>query len=178
MLIIAAVMLLTGCSVGGDDGGKTVEGTGYEVTVPDGWDDESSRGEDIEIEGFSPELILTGEREDSFTTNVNVVVSKSAGLSLDDQVEGERRVLEGGRLGDTELPAASELTPVERISVDGVDARAYEFELESDGTRSRARQVVALNGGNVYAITFTTLPDRFEDDVGVFDDVLDSWTWR
>jgi hypothetical protein len=63
----------------GDDAGEVVEGSAYEVTVPDGWDDESKAGEEVEVAGFSPELVLTGEQADGFATNVNVIRGESPG---------------------------------------------------------------------------------------------------
>ena len=57
--LVAALFLIGAC--GGDDAGKVVKGEGYEVTVPVGWEDKADRREDVEYEGFTPDVLLVGE---------------------------------------------------------------------------------------------------------------------
>jgi hypothetical protein len=176
--LLAALLLVPGC--GGDDAGKVVKGSGYEVTVPAGWEDKADRREDVEFEGFTPDVLLVGDREDGFTTNVNILRNPSAGYSLDRQVRAERDLLEVGRLpgSDAEPRPAEELGPVERIELGGEPARAYDFRLEQEDKQLDLRQVVAIHDKAVYAITLTTGPDRRDDEIDSFEAILDSWRWR
>ena len=178
--LLAALVLgasLAGCA---DDGGDKLEGTGFELEVPDGWHDESDKGDDVGVGGFEPEVVLLGEREEDFTTNVNVIVTPTAGFDLDRQVREERKLLETGRLPDGEQVAApaSSLGPVEPIKVDLVDARMYDFELPQDGETLQLRQVIAIHDGNNYAITLTAHPDIFEAATDDFDSLLESWVFK
>ena len=179
-LAVACVALLPVAGCGGDDGGKVVEGAGYELTVPDGWDDESSAGEEIDVAGLSPNVLLVGEREDGFTTNVNIIRNDSPGLGLDAQVKAEREVLESGDLpgSDSDLPPAEDLSPVERTTLGDKQARSYEFELEQEDRTLALRQLITIHDDAVYAITLTTLPDRFDEELATFESILDSWRWK
>ena len=180
--LLAALALLAGCGDDDGDKGKVVKGDGYEVTVPEGWDDQSSKREQLEVGGFTPDLVLTGEREDGFTTNVNVVLTEGVERSLDAQTRAERELLErGGPVGDdVELQPAENLTETEDITLGDRPARAYEFELDlPQGDRSaQLRQLIAIHEGTGYAITLTANPDRFDEDRDDFEAILESWRWR
>jgi hypothetical protein len=173
---LLAVSLVAGC---GGDGGKVVGGSGYEVTVPDGWEDRSDEGEDIEVGSFSPDVTLVGDREDGFTTNVNVIRTESGPLDIDEQVEAERDLLETGEIpgSDQEIPPAQDLSPIESITLDGEEARTYEFRLEQNERELRLRQVIAMHDGQNYAVTLTADPDDFDDGIDGLESILDSWSW-
>ena len=180
VLAAALVAGLPLVACGEDDAGNVVEGTGYELTVPEGWEDESEAGKDFEVSGFRPDVVLIGDREDGFSTNVNVIRTQGAGVGLDAQVRGERALLEEGRIpgSETEPTPARGLTPVERTSLSGEPARAYEFE-RSHGERTlKLRQLIAIHDGTVYVITLTTLPDEFDQERETVASVVDSWRWR
>jgi hypothetical protein len=163
-----------------DDAGEVVERSGYELTVPEGWNDESGAGEEIEVAGFSPDLLLVGEREDGFTTNVNVIRDVSPNVGLDVQMRAERDLLlQGGAPGiDEDLDAARDLSPVERTTLDGQAARAHEFELPQGERTVRVRQVFTRESGSSYVVSYTALPDRFDDELDAFAAILGSWRWR
>jgi hypothetical protein len=176
-VLAAALSLLGGC--GGDDAGEVAKGDGYEVTVPDGWEDKSDLREDVEVEGFTPDVLLVGDREDGVTTNVNILRTPSAGYSLDKQVRLERQLLRAGRLpgSDAEPRPAQDLSAVERITLGGEPARAYDFRLGEDELLD-LRQVVAVHDGRVYVTTLTTAPNGLEDELDSLEAILDSWRWR
>ena len=174
---LAVALSALGC--GEDDAGKVVTGTGYEVTVPDGWRDRSEEGEDVEVQGFSPDIVLIGERDDGFTTNLNVIRTPGVTRELDAQTRLERRLIErGGAPGAAELRPAQNLTPVERTELGGEDARAYEFEIRDGERRIRVRQLLAIREEVAYFATLTTAPGRFDEDRDDFESILESWTWR
>ena len=155
-----------------DDAGKVVGGDGYELTVPDGWSDESDAGAEFEVSGFRPELVIVGDREDGFATNVNIIRGSTPNMGLDEQFRAERAQL----LSD--LGSASGLTEVERMSLDGREARAHEFEFAQEGRTLRARQVFARDAGSTLIVTLTAPPERFDAELGAFTAILESWRWR
>jgi hypothetical protein len=162
-----------------DDAGKVVEGSSYEVTVPAGWDDESAVGDEVEVAGFTPELVLAGEREDGFATNVNVIRQESPAVSLDKQTRLERELILGGAEEiDPQLQAGQNLSEVERTTLDGREARAHEFELAQDERTVRVRQVFARSGDFTYVVSYTALMDQFDEELDAFESILRSWTWR
>jgi hypothetical protein len=171
------VVLLAVFGCGDDDEGKVVGGTGYELTVPDGWDDRSEEGEDVEVEGFTPDVLLIGEREDDFTSNVNVILTPDAGRGLNAQARAERDALESRQIPNS-TSSAQELTPTERITLGDKAARAYEFKVEQDDRLVRIRQVLAQHNGSNYAVTLTAAGSRFDDDRDAFESMLESWSWR
>ena len=174
--LLLGLSLAAGC---GGDGGKVVGGSGYEVTVPDGWEDRTDEGEDIEVGSFSPDVTLIGDREDGFTTNVNVIRTQGGALDIDEQVGAERELLETGEIpgSDEQLPPAQDLSPVESITLDGEEARTYEFRVEQNERELRLRQVIARHDGQSYAITLTADPDDFEDGLDGLESILGSWAW-
>ena len=42
----------------------------------------------------------------------------------------------------------------------------------------RFRAVATVHDGTGYAVTYTALRTRFDEDVDGFDAVLDTWRWR
>jgi hypothetical protein len=176
--LLCLVVPLAACG-DDDDAGKVLEGSSYEVTVPEGWDDESDVGEEVEVAGFSPELVLTGKRADGFATNVNIIRGKSPQVGLDEQTRLERDLLRRGQEDvDPDLHAAQNLSPVERIAVDGHQARAHEFEIAQEDRTVRVRQVFVRDGGWTYFISYTALPEAFDEELDEFDAILGSWKWR
>ena len=177
-LLLCLILPLTACG-DDDDAGKVVEGSGYEVTVPKGWDDESDVGEDIEVAGFNPELVLAGKRADGFATNVNVIRGESPPVGLDEQTRRERDLIRSGAENiDPALKAGVNLTPVERTTLAGHEARAHEFEISEDDRVVRIRQVYARDSGWTYFISYTALPQYFDEELDEFEAILRSWKWR
>jgi hypothetical protein len=162
-----------------DDAGKVLEGSNYAVTVPGGWDDQTDVGQEFEIAGVSPEVTLADKPADGFATNVNIVRQDAPNIGLDEQTRIERdQLLDGAQDIDPRLRAALNLSPVERTTLGGRDARVHTFELPQGGRMLRARQVFARNGGSTYVVTYTALSERYEEDLDSFQAILGSWEWR
>jgi DcrB len=180
LILLLGLALLAGCGGDDGDGGKTVEGSDYELTVPDGWDDRTSRADDLEVAGFEPEVIFTGEREEGFQPNLNVIRESSIapGVNLDDYVETTREQLQAGSVGDVELGSDVELGEPMPSELDGEDAVTMDHERTLETKRIKARQVIVLRDGAAYALTYTALEDRFEDDLERFESAVDSWSWK
>jgi DcrB len=180
MVVLAGLALLAACGGDEGDGGEVVEGTGYELTVPDGWDDRTSRADELEVAGFEPEVILTGDREEGFQPNLNVIRESSiaSGVSLDDYVETTRNQLQAGSVGDVELGSDVELGEPAPSKLGGENAVTMDHERTFESKRIKARQVIALRDGAAYALTYTALEDRFEDDLERFESAVESWRWK
>ena len=176
--LLCLVLPLAACG-DDDDAGDVVARSSYEVTVPDGWDDESAVGEEVEVAGYSPELVLAGEEADGFTTNVNVIREEAPAVGLDEQLRQERDLIRGGAEQiDPQLQAGQNLTPVEPTTLDGHEARAHEFELAQDDRTVRVRQVFARSGDFTYVVSYTALTDAFDEGLDAFESILGSWKWR
>jgi hypothetical protein len=186
-LLAAAALALAGC--GGDDDEDRVDGTGYTYAVPEGWADASGRAEEeIEIGGFRPDTLVLGESEDDFATNVNVI--REAGIPrgvtaaqyAEVSLAGLRDPLAAGFPPEV-AETLEELNP-RQISdprdaeLDGEEAAAWGYTSTQDGRDVRVRQVATVMDGAGYTVTLTALPDRFDEAIASFDEMVDSWRWK
>jgi hypothetical protein len=186
-VLAAAALALAGC--GGDDDEDRVDGTGYTYAVPDGWEDASDRAEEeIEIGGFRPDTLVLGESEDDFATNVNVI--REAGIPrgvtaaqyAEVSLAGLRDPLAAGFPPEV-AETLEELNP-RQISdprdaeLDGEEAAAWGYTSTQDGRDVRVRQVATVMDGAGYTVTLTALPDRFDEAIASFDEMVDSWRWK
>jgi hypothetical protein len=177
---LLCLLLLAGCGDDNRDGGDVVEGTGFELTVPDGWRDRTGSAEDFQFAGFEPDVILTGDAEDGFQANINVVRESDAAVSdLDEYLEAARKLVRGGSVAGEEIPGGgAELGPAQRTERGGDDAREFGHTREVEGRELELRQRVAIRDGAAYTITYTALAERFDDDLDAYEAAVDSWRWR
>jgi hypothetical protein len=177
---LLCLTLCAGCGDDNGDGGKVVEGTRYELTVPDGWNDQSERADDAEFAGFRPEVILTGEREEGFQPNLNVIHESSLApdVDLDSYLETTRSQLEGGSVPGADLGRDVEVGEPAPARLGGERALTFDHSRSVEDKRLKVRQLIALRGGGAYVLTYTALEDRFEDDLGRFESAVDSWRWK
>jgi hypothetical protein len=187
LVALAAVALaLAGCS----DEEDRVDGSGYTYAVPDGWQDASDEASDIDlnVESVLVDSAVVGDREDDFTTNVNVI--RERGLPAGVTARQYREV----SIANLRDPAAAGFPPevVEELEnidleslevlpgmeLDGSEAVAWEYREGSSGeTATQVRQVAAVSDGAAYTVTLTALPDAFEDAIPALDEVVNSWEW-
>jgi hypothetical protein len=185
---LALGLLLPGC--GGEDE-EPVDGRGYAYSVPDGWDDATDEAEDnpeLDLGGIRADTLVVGEREDGFTPNVNVV--REPGLP--DGI-GAREYAEASLVALRDPAAAGfpaeivetlerleprQLSPVTGTELAGEEARTWTYSANQEGRVMRIRQVASVKDGTGYTVTLTAASDRFEDEVGAFEEVVESWEWR
>jgi len=92
--ILVVLLALSGC---GSEDSESVRGTGYQFELPAGWeertDDEAL--EDFDFAGYQFDTVATGEVEEGFATNVNVIVEGSVapGVSTREYAEASERTL-------------------------------------------------------------------------------------
>jgi hypothetical protein len=176
--VLALVAASGGC---GSDENEVVGGKGFEVSVPDDWDDATDRAEEVAFAGFAPEILFVGDREEGFQPSINVVRESSLApdLSLSRYVEAAQEVLEQGTVGGEEIPGEDpEIEKPSRTTLAGEPALSFDQERSIEGKRLRLRQVIALRGRAAYSVTYTALEDRFDDDLGRFRSTLESWRWQ
>jgi hypothetical protein len=189
LVALAVVALaLAGCS---DEEEDRVDGSGYTYAVPDGWQDVSDEAGDIDLD--VPRVLVdsavVGDREDDFTTNVNVVREGGLPAGVTARQYGQvsianlrdpaaagfpPEVVEA--LADIDLSTVEELPDTQ---LGGRDAVAWEYRDDSSAERAtQVRQVAAVNGSAAYTVTLTAVPDTFEDAVPALDEVVESWEWE
>ena len=186
--LAAVALALAGCS---DEEEDRVDGSGYTYAVPGGWQDASDEASDIDLD--LPRVLVDsaviGDRQDDFTTNVNVV--REGGLP------GGVTARQYGEVSIANLrePAAAGFPPevveeLEDINLEslealpdtelgGREAVAWEYtDGSSGGTATQVRQVAAVSDGAAYTVTLTAVPDDFEDGTAALDEVVDTWEWE
>lgn len=184
--LAAAALALATCS----NEENRVDGRGYTYAVPDGWKDASDEASDIDfdVEGLLVDSAVIGDREDDFTTNVNVVREGGVPAGVTARQYGEvslanlRNPAAAGfppevvkELGDIDLESLEVLPSTD---VGGREAVAWEYRDSSGGGETQVRQVTAVNDGAAYTVTLTAVPGAFEDATPALDEVVESWEWE
>lgn len=170
-------------SPGGDRGearGLPVEGTGYTLRAPAGWDDHSDDAEHFQAAGLEPDVVLAGAPREGFAANINVLRQEG----LPDGVDVERFAdvsHEALRKASDELTRSlqpSDISEVRELELDGEEARAFDYSGESRGVGLRFRQVFAVRDGAGYIVTYTDRREAFDEGAEVLDAVLATWDWE
>jgi hypothetical protein len=187
--LAAVALAVGGCS----DEEDRIDGSGYTYAVPDGWQDASDEASDIDLDlqRVLVDSVVIGERQDDFTTNVNVVREEGV------PPEVTARQYAEASLANIRNPAASgfppeaveELENIDPESVEslpgtelgGREAASWEYRdssSSSGGAETRVRQVAAVRNGAAYIVTLTAVPDAFEDGTVGLEEVVESWEWE
>jgi hypothetical protein len=167
-----------------------VDGRGYAYDVPDGWDDATDEAEDnpeLDLGGIRADTLVVGEREDGFTPNVNVI--REPGLP---EGVGAREYAEASLIALRDPAAAGfppevvetleqlrprQITPVGDAELAGEEAATWSYRTDQEGRAMRIRQLASVKDGTGYSVTLTVTSDRFEDELGAFEEVLETWEW-
>jgi hypothetical protein len=188
--LAAAALLVAGCS-DDDDEERRVDGSGYTYAVPDGWEDASDQAGDIDldVQRVLVDSAVAGERQDDFTTNVNVVRERGvpAGVTARQYAEVSLENIRDPAAAGFPPAVVDQLEDVDLESLDalpgtalgGREAAAWEYsEGSSSEPETRVRQVAAVRDGAAYIVTLTAVPDAFEDGTAALDEVVESWEWE
>jgi hypothetical protein len=185
--LAAVALALGGCS----DEEERVDGSGYTYAVPDGWEDATEQAGDLDFDlpQVLVDSVVVGERQDDFTTNVNVV--REGGLP--DGVTA--RQYADATIANIRNPAAAALPPEVVEAFEGVDpasiealpgtelgggeAAAWEYRQRgSEGREAQVRQVAAVRDRAAYIVTLTAVPEEFADGTAALDRVVETWEWE
>lgn len=185
---LLALLALAGCDGGEEEERDPVEGSGYSFTVPDGWEHDREAASELEIGGFSPDSIVTGERVDGFLTNVNVVREEGLPEGLTAAEYGEAGIAtvrdpDAARLPPELAEVIEQANPTafkgpRSTELGGEDAVSWEYTSTQDGTRLRQRQVGAVRDGAGFTVTLSAAPAAFGDGVEALEEVVESWRWE
>ena len=130
----------------------------YRITVPDSW--EARHG--AIAEGI--EVWLSGEVEDEFGPNVNVLTQTTGGMTLDEYTESSIANAPTFVKDFEVLDSRRETGP------NGTELAVLEYSGEAGTDRPlRFLAVWTVNDGQAVVATFTTTPERYEEQR---DDVL------
>ena len=181
--VLVLLLALAGC--GGEEG-ERVDGSGYTYAVPDGWEERA--GDELEVGGFRPDSLVMGEREDDFTTNVNVIREDGvpAGVTAADYADvslaGLRDPAAAGlppELAETiEGLRPRQISEPREAELDGEDAVAWAYRSTQGERNVRVRQVAAVMDGAGYTVTLTALPEQLDEGGDALDELLQSWSWE
>jgi hypothetical protein len=191
MRTLLAAIALALAAAGCGDGEDRVEGSGYSYQVPEGWEDVSDEAEDepsLEFGGLRPDSLVVGEREEGLAPNVAVVRESGVppGVAAREYVEasiaGLRDPVAAGLPPDL-VEVIEEMRPrqisrTRTLDLAGEEAVELELTESKDGRVLRVRQVVAVRGGSGYSVALTAARERFEDELGALDEVVESWRWN
>lgn len=144
---------------------------GFEVDVPDGWEDAMDLVDPGELaEDDAPGIVLAlkdTQQVDDFYTNV-VITREEYISNLTSAVEQTAEDL-AGEDGEYEL-----LEPAE---VDGNRAPGYVLTREVDGLPVRQTQRWVSHDGTLYVVTLSAVQAQDEEAAAALEDLLSSWTW-
>jgi hypothetical protein len=187
--LAALALALMAASAGCGDEVERVDGRGYSYSVPDGWEDATEEAEDSpELDlgaGIRADTLVVGDREDGFVSNVNVIREPGLpeGITAREYAEVSLTALRD--------PAASGFPPelvetlenlkprrigeIRDTELGGEDAATWDYTSNQEGRVLRIGQVAAVMDGTAYSVTLTAVSERFEEELGAFDEVLESW---
>lgn len=150
------------------DDGRTVEGTDYSYSLPDGWEVPT---QDIpgteQTDSFAADLTDT----DGFSDNINVIRLDPAPVDdLDD--------LEKGLTDELEKAGSQDVSVRDRTEVDGDETVHIASTQSQQGKQYLTEQYNAIHDGVSYVITFSysdTVSENDRDDIS--ESILDTWKW-
>ncbi len=175
---LVALVALAGC---GDTSGEAagsaatsepashvVQGDGYSLTVPAGWEDLSDRADEV------PQLALadlaygdTGEAP--FASNLNTIVAPARGETVDDPaVRDELAAQVQDAVGVTPRP-------LDDVEIDGEQAIGQTATFPDSG--ATLVQYLTVHDSKTYTLTVTLSQDRAADSESLVGGIVDSWTW-
>lgn len=161
------VLAVAGCG-GGDDSEDAASGTGYSVSLPEGWREAT---DELSTGAINFDLVVAGEREGGFLTNVNVIREDPPGVpdDVDALVESYAQQLE--KIGETRP------RPLPERQIDGEPARGNTVEVLAQEVRYSVVQYFAIHNDAVYTVTLSSDESALPGARSDFDELLDSWRW-
>jgi hypothetical protein len=156
----------------------------YSVTIPAGYEEtgdvtkglvefQTENELDEELGGevaLELENVWTKEPEDRFATNITVATERvGGGMSLERYGR-----LSVGNVGAVGITVDGER---ERTTLGGEEAVAFELTQSAQDLDVRSRVVTAIRDGIAYSVTLTALQEHFDDELGPFEDALETWEW-
>lgn len=176
-LFLLLTLVLYGCSsTGGSGAGKaglsesqepethlTLSTDYYSLDYPAGW-------QKVEQDGLVGLKTPKSGPDDAFLDNVVVNLAEAQpGLTLDGHVEGAVETLKS-------VVESFSLLEVGFTRLSGIDARKLVYAGSSGGVGLKFTQVIAINDGIMYVITYSAAENSYSEYLGELDDILASFT--
>ena len=145
--------------------GDTIDGEGYTYAIPDGWEDVGDEATTAQADSA-----VRVTEPDGFGTNINVIVTPSAGTTdVESLRETFKKQIKG--LVDTKVEE------VDNITIDGESAIGQTASADEQGETLVFTQYFVAHDNNVYAVTLTAPEGNAEEGRAALDSVLTSWAW-
>jgi hypothetical protein len=152
--------------------GPTIEGKGYKVQVPKGWNDGTE-----EFVADNPGLttldkvILWGDTFNTARGNIIVETQSSYGSTdPNDLKEDWKKAL-------VSTDTSAEVTDIPNVAIDGQTALGVEISRTNDsGVQVKQRAHLVISGDLGYSIT-VSLKDGDDEVLTKFEEILTTWQW-
>lgn len=148
--------------------GKTLKGTDYTYSVPDGWDVPKEKPAGFDFDS----LAVDTKDKDGFTDNINVLRQDPAPAGLTDKQLGDElgKQLTAQGAKDVEVQSA--------VTIDGDPASHISSSQDLNGNKNLTEQYYTLHDGALYVVTFSHSMDASREDRDeVAGSILASWKW-
>jgi hypothetical protein len=119
------------------------------------------------------EVVVAGSSEKGFAVNINVVRERTGVASVSTLAQGSMIELK-------HVNGAYDFSTVQRLTVAGAPARAFDYLASFGGARLlHERQVYAIHDGWAYVVTYAALPGtQYQQSFSALGECLTTWHWR
>ena len=148
--------------------GPVLHGTGYTVTMPQGWTDQTKSSSSAP--GLD-RLAVNSSSVASSTSNVAIAESSSIGVTNPEDVRSNWQ----NGLKDSD-PSAN-VTKIPDRQIDGERAIGADVTRSQNGTTLQQTAYLVIHNGTGYTVVFT-FRDGDATQSSVFDSFLSGWKWR
>ncbi len=149
---------------------STLRGTGYSVSLPDGWEDVT----DVAKQSNAAADVALAEPASSteFRMNFNVVDPNpiNAGVSDDELAAQAAKELKS--------VTQAKVTSISGPDFDGSPSLGQTSQAEASGFTVSLIQFLVRHDDQVYATTMTFETKRTDEAKAVLDEIVASWTWE
>lgn len=147
--------------------GDSIDGDGYTYAIPEGWEDVS----DDPASAQADSAVRVSESGGAFGTNVNVLVSPSAGVT---DIESLRDQFKQQIEGMVDSPVKE----VPDATIDGETAIGQTATTDQQGATLVFTQYFTAHEDSIYAVTLTAPQDQADAGASALDSIIASWKWE
>lgn len=155
--------------------GPTIEGTGYQVTVPKGWTDDTDdyKAQTTDNTGTIDRIIVWGDSVQ--TARASIFIETEPALGETDPNKKEDTWINAMTGGDSSIETAD----LDDIDIDGLTAIGVEMHrVNNNGAELTQVGRLAISDDTVYSIGIL-VRDGDDSTLETFQDMLEnSWTWE
>ncbi len=174
--------------------GSVVTGDGYQLTIPDGFLDDTRQYNDLlDGERSTPvQLGLLGNEEQGFRSTIAVRVtaldpdqSTPTAAQLAERIEGnldkEKGISSAFRIDESIAysdPSEPLYSPDAQLRVGGEPAEMVKYQGRFNDRDIEGYEVVFVRGGRIYTVTHVAHTDQNSKDRPELESLLASWKWQ